>query len=304
MESAIKAMRSAFRQLSAGRASMPLRSRLETPLGVSLLMSAYLHQTQELGIKIVSIYNDNSHKGLPRVTATALVLDPQTGLPRAFMDAESLTALRTGAAGGLAADILARKDAQTVALFGMGIQGRFQLQSVIKVRNIKRVFLYDTGSGSALRLASDIESWADAPAVDIIRSASEAVQAADIVIAATSSNTPIFDGRYLKSGAHVTGVGSFRPDMQEIDARTIKRATVFVDSREACLAEAGDIIIPQGEIHAELGEVLNGAKSGRQSDDDITFFKSVGVAAQDAVAAGLVLKEAEKKGLGQILELS
>jgi ornithine cyclodeaminase/alanine dehydrogenase-like protein (mu-crystallin family) len=304
VEKALDAMRTAFSLLSAGRVSMPLRSRLETPDGVSLVMSAYLHHTNDLGLKIVSIYDGNPQKGLPRVTATALVLDPQTGMPRAFMDAESLTALRTGAAGGLAADILARKDAETVTLFGMGTQGRSQLQSVLRVRSISCVFLFDTGSGSAKQLAAEMKSWPHAPRVHLTTSTAEAIQAADIVIAATNSCTPLFDGRDLKPGVHVTGVGSFKPDMQEIDAHTVHRATVFVDCRQACLAEAGDIIIPGADIYAELGEVLNGAKSGRQSDDEITFFKSVGVAAQDAVAASLVLHEAEKKGLGQVVALS
>jgi ornithine cyclodeaminase/alanine dehydrogenase-like protein (mu-crystallin family) len=304
MESAMQAMRSAFGQLSAHKVSMPLRSCLETSEGVSLLMSAYLHQTHEMGLKVVSIYDGNPQKGLPRVTATAMVLDPQTGLPKAFMDAEILTALRTGAAGGVAADILARKDAQTLALFGMGVQGKSQLEAVLKVRRIQHLFLYDTGSGSALRLAAEIEPMPDAPAIHVVKSASEAVQQADIVIAATNSYTPVFEGRHLKPGAHVTGVGCFKPEMQEIDAWTIQHAHIFVDSREACLAEAGDIIIAEGQIQAELGEVLNGTQPGRQSDDEITFFKSVGVAVQDAVAASLVLKEAEKKGLGQVIDLS
>ena len=303
MEGAMEAMRSAFRQLSAGRVSMPLRSRVETPGGVSLIMSAYLHQSHELGVKVVSIYDENPQKGLPRVTATALVLNPQTGQPKAFMDAESLTALRTGAAGGLAVDILARRNAETIALFGTGIQGRAQLRAVLKVRPIKRVSLFDTGSGSAQRLAAEMTSWADAPEVSVTESRAEAVKAADIVIAATNSYTPVFNGQDLRPGTHVTGVGSFTPDMQEIDSFTLRRAKVFVDSRQACLAEAGDIIMGRAEIQAELGEVLNGSQPGRQAEDDITFFKSVGLAVQDAAVAGLILEKAEQRGLGKVFEL-
>lgn len=302
MPKAIEVMKSAFGQLSAGQVTMPLRTQLPTDTGVTLLMPTYLRQSRDLGVKIVSVYSDNPALGLPVVTATVLVLDPQTGSPKAFMDGSSLTAIRTGAAGGLAADLLARPDARTAALFGAGVQARAQLQAVMAVRTVTRVNLISRTLSSAQKLAAEIATWPNGPTVTLVSTPQQAIQDADIIIAATTSPTPLFDGNHLKPGSHVTGVGSYTPQMQEVDAATVRRARVVVDSREACLAEAGDIIIPNATIDAELGEIVNGLKPGRQSDDEITFFKSVGVAVQDAAAAAAVLAEAEAIGLGTVVE--
>ncbi len=298
MPAAIAAMRRVFGQLSAGDAVVPLRSRVSTEKGVTLLMPAYLPQSAALGVKIVSVYGENPARGLPVVSATVLVLDPETGFPRALMDGSSLTAIRTGAGGGLAADLLARKDAHTVALFGAGVQARAQLQAVLAVRNIRHVFVMSRTRQSAQQLAAEISGWENAPRVTLPASAAEAVQNADIIITATTSNTPVFDGNDLRPGTHITGVGSYTPQMQEVDAVTVNRARVVVDSREAALAEAGDIIIPGAKIAAELGEIVNGTQPGRLNDREITFFKSVGVAVQDAIAAAEVLSAAERFGLG------
>jgi ornithine cyclodeaminase len=304
MPRAIDAMRLAFGQFSAGRATVPLRAQIATDNGVSLLMPAYLHQSKNLGIKIVSVYGENPSAGLPVVTASMLVLDPDTGLPRSFMDGNSLTAIRTGAGGGLAAELLARRDASVVALFGAGVQARAQLQGVTAVRGIRQVNLISRTLSSTQKLAEEISGWGAGISVNPVSDPAEAIRGADIVIAATTSASPLFEGNRLEPGTHVTGVGSYTPEMQEVDENTVKRARVVVDSREACLSEAGDIIIPGAYIDAELGEIVNGVKAGRQSDDEITFFKSVGIAAQDAVAAAAALEEAERLGLGITVNIS
>ena len=298
MPAAIAAMRRAFGQLSAGDATVPLRSRVATEKGVTLLMPAFLQKSAELGVKIVSVYGENPARGLPVVSATVLALDPETGFPRALMDGSSLTAIRTGAGGGLAADLLARKDARTVTLFGAGVQARAQLQAVLAVRDIQRVNIISRTRQSAQQLADEIFGWENPPQVTLPASVSEAVQNADIIITATTSDTPVFDGNDLRPGTHITGVGSFTPQMQEVDAVAVNRARVVVDSREAALAEAGDIIISGAKIAAELGEIVNGSQPARLDDREITFFKSVGVAVQDAVAAAEVLSAAERFGLG------
>lgn len=303
MPVAIAAMRRAFGQLSAGEATVPLRSRVPTSNGVTLLMPAFLHESAELGVKIVSVYGDNPARGLPVVSAAVLVLDPETGLPKALMDGTSLTAIRTGAGGGLAADLLARKDSHTVALFGAGVQARAQLKAVLAVRDIRRVSIISRTRQSAQNLADEIAGWENSLHVTLDKTSSDAVKNADIIIAATTSSTPIFDGKDIRPGTHITGVGSYTPQMQEVDAMTVQRARVVVDSREAVLAEAGDIIIPGAEIAAELGEIVNGTAAGRQSVTEITFFKSVGVAVQDAVAAAEVLSAAEKLNLGTMVTL-
>jgi ornithine cyclodeaminase/alanine dehydrogenase-like protein (mu-crystallin family) len=303
MAQAITAMRLAFGQYSAAEATVPLRSRLETPDGVTLVMPACMHRRAALAVKVVSVFAGNPQRGLPAVTATVLVLDPQTGLPCALLEGDSLTALRTGAAGGLAADLLARKAARHVALFGAGVQGRAQLQAVLAVRPIEQVTLVAHRSGAARRLAEEIHTWPQAPRVQITSDPRSALQHADIVLAATNSATPIFDGRDLLPGTHITGVGSFTSQMQEIDAVAVQRSRVVVDSRQGCLAEAGDIIRAGNKIDAELGEIVNGTAAGRSCDEEITFFKSVGLAAQDAVAAAAVLDRAAALGLGTLITL-
>ncbi|MCK4537093.1 MAG: hypothetical protein KAT93_08770 [Desulfuromonadales bacterium] len=304
MPKAIEAMKQAFAQFSAGQATVPLRGHIATDQGVTLLMPAYLHGSQNLGVKIISIYEDNPKLNLPTISATVMVLDPQTGFPLALMDGSSLTAIRTGAAGGVAADVLARQNAESVVLFGAGVQARTQLQAVLAVRDITRVSIIDPFDESARRLADEVATWPNAPQVTLGQSAGQAVPEADIVIAATTSAVPLFDGNDLKPGAHVTGVGTFTPDKREVDETTVRRARVVVDSYEACLEEAGDIIIPNVPIDAEIGEILNGDKPGRQSDDEITYFKSVGIAVQDTLAAAVVFAAAQDKGLGTEVDLS
>jgi len=260
-------------------------------------MSACLHQSQDLGVKIVSIFKDNPKIGLPTVTASVIALDPQTGIPKALIEGESLTAIRTGASGGLSAEILARRDAKTVALFGAGVQARAQLEGLMAVRTIEQVNLIDLSRSASEKLAKEVSAWVKAPRIRLDLSPARAVRDADVVITATTSMTPVFNGEDLKPGTHITGVGSFTSQMQEVDETTVRRARIVVDSREACLSEAGDIIISNATIDAELGEIINGTKPGRRSDHEITFFKTVGVAAEDASAASAILREAEKLGL-------
>ena len=305
MTKAIDAMRQAYSQLSADEVIMPSRQHISTDKGVTLIMPAYLPEGSEFGIKVVSVYDENPKQNLPRITATVLVLDPTTGETKAIMDGASLTAIRTGAGGGVAADLLSRSNASTVGLFGAGVQARVQLQAVMAVRTIKRVNLMSRTQSSAERLAAEISEWTDAPKVNVVSHSKQVVVGADIVLCATTSATPLFDGNDLQQGTHITAVGTFVPEKREVDTTTIRRADlVAVDSREDCLEEAGDLIIPNAEIHAEIGEIINGDKQGRQSDDEITFFKSVGVAVQDAVAASVVLSEAEEKGLGAVIDIT
>ena len=304
MPKAIDAMRHAYSQLSAGKVVMLPRQHVSTDKGISLIMPAYLPERGEFGIKVVSVYDDNPNINLPLITATVLVLDPITGAPKAFIDGASLTAIRTGAGGGVAADFLARQNAKTVGLFGAGVQARAQLQAIMTVRDIACVNLISNTKTSAQKLAAEISEWTDPPEVKRVSTPKEVVENADIVLCATTSATPLFDGNDLKLGTHITAIGTFAPEKREVDTITVRRANrIVVDSREACLEEAGDLIIPNAQIDAEIGEIINGDKHGRQTDDEITFFKSVGVAVQDAVAAAEVLAEAEVKDLGIVVEM-
>jgi len=310
MGEAIEAMRRAFGQLSANQADVPLRIRLQTDQGLLLFMPAFLRQSREIGFKVVSLWGDNPAKGLPAVIALATVIDPDTGEPKALLNGETLTAIRTGAGGGLAADLLARPDAKVVAVFGAGVQARAQLEAACAVRPINEVRIFSRTPARVEAFAAEVSAWPDAPQVVVAGSRREAVTGADIIIAATTSEKPVFDGRDLSPGTHVTGVGSYIPHMQEVDEETVRRSKIVVDSLQACLAEAGDLIvaleknvISKLDIHAELGQIVNGERPGRESHDEITFFKSVGVAVQDAAAANAVLRAAESQGLGTVVEL-
>ena len=215
-----------------------------------------------------------------------------------------MTAIRTGAAGGLAAELLSKKSASTVTIFGAGVQGRSQLAAVMCVRRIKKIIIVDPVKQSARQLAEDLTNQTSGVEIELCEDTRNALERTDIVITATTSDRPVFNGNDLQAGVHVTGVGSFTPDMQEVDEIAVKRARVFVDSREACLAEAGDIIQSKATIEAEIGEVVNGTMDGRKTDDEITFFKSVGLAAQDAAAAAAVIDDAVKNNLGTVVTLS
>jgi ornithine cyclodeaminase/alanine dehydrogenase-like protein (mu-crystallin family) len=328
MPAAIEAMKSAFAALSTGRADVPLRLALSVPQagGTSLFMPAYVppngalgaagaspsHASADalhdgaLGAKIVSIFPRNAERGRPMIHGLVVVLDAETGEPVALCDGTFLTAWRTGAASGAATDLLARPDAATAALFGCGAQARTQALAVDAVRRLERLRVYAPTPAHVQQFIAEMQPQINARLV-AAASPAEAVSDADVVCAATTSATPVFDGALLKPGAHVNGVGSYTTRMQEVDAATVGRARLFVDSREAALAEAGDLVIPmragqtRAEDWVELGEVAAGLRPGRQSPDEITFFKSVGVAVQDVVAAGRALAEAKARGLGQVV---
>jgi len=308
MSDAIDAMRHAFARLSEGAALLPPRVALEMEAGVSLFMPGALARDGTAAAKIVSVFADNAAHGLPTIHAVVLVLDPKTGRPLALMDGTRLTALRTGAVGGLAADLMARRDARVAAVFGSGVQARTQLDALQTVRPIEEVRICSPTRTHAGSFAQEIsERYGLAVRVTDPRGA---VHGADVIVAATDATTPVFDGRLLEPGQHVTGVGSFTPAMRELPPELVARARVVVDQLEAARAEAGELIDAArrgvwgwGRLHAELGDLVRGLRPGREGPEELTFFKSVGVAVQDVVLAGRVLERAEEKDVGTIVEL-
>ena len=295
MTEAIRAVRDAFVELSTGRALVPARVSLELPgrRTTALVMPAYLPRTERIGVKLISLCEDNPAKGLPLAQAVTVVMDAANGTPLAVLDAGYLTAVRTGAASGVATDVLARPDARVAAVFGAGVQGRTQLEAVAAVRPLRKAIVFDIDARAASAFAAEMSGRLG---LEVEPAASpEALREADIVCTATTSAAPVFADADLKPGAHINAVGSYKPHVREIPGETVRRAAVFVDERRSCLDEAGDLIIPlrQGliggdHIRAEIGEVLAGLKPGRQPEDGITLFKSVGNAVLDLAVAGLV----------------
>jgi ornithine cyclodeaminase len=274
-------------------------------------MSAYLPEPEALAVKVVSVFPENAQLSLPTIHALVIALDAKTGKPLALIDGESLTAIRTGAVSGAATDLLARQDAKIVTIFGSGVQARTQLEAVCTVRAVQEVRVFSLAPQQAAEFAREMAGRGPIPQQIIIaKDAESAVTGTDIICTATTSTTPVFDGRWLQPGTHINGVGSYTPEMQEIDSQTVKRSLLVVDSRTAAMAEAGDILIPlhagiidQDHIHAELGEIVSQEKAGRTNAEQITFFKSVGVAVQDAAAAAIILKNAAVQNLGQHISL-
>jgi ornithine cyclodeaminase len=310
MDEAIEAMKSAFASLSGGTALVPLRTRLPIPDrdGLSLFMPAFASSQAgaALAVKVVSLFAENPSRGLAYLQAAVLVLDPETGRGTALLEGSSLTAIRTGAASGAAIDLLSRPDSRIAAIFGAGAQGRTQLEAACTARTIETVFVYDPNPEKARAFVAEMNGQGLIPPdIRISGSAEEAVEHADIICTATTSLRPVFQDSDIEAGTHISAVGSYRADMQEVPSETLLRARLFVDSRSASLEEAGDLIQPmqaglfdESHICGELGEVVLGRIPGRQAPDEITYFKSVGIAVQDAIAAQVALTNARKMKLG------
>ncbi|MFB0565235.1 MAG: ornithine cyclodeaminase family protein [Candidatus Aminicenantaceae bacterium] len=309
MAQAISAVKEAYIQLSSGKAEMPLRTSVpvEKQKGITLFMPSYLAESQAMGAKVVSVFPQNLDKGMPTIHAVVVVLDAETGRPVALLDGTYLTALRTGAASGAATDLLARNDARVAAIFGAGAQARTQLVAVCTVRTVEKVWIFDTQPGIAEAWAAEMK-FRGSPipsAIFVAESPAQAAREADIICTATTSYEPVFEDKDLKPGVHINAIGAYTPDMKEIPVATVIRSKLIVDSRQACLAEAGDIIIPlkdgliaEEHIHGEIGDVAAGRIPGRESDEEVTLFKSVGLAVQDVAVAELVRAQAEEMNLG------
>jgi ornithine cyclodeaminase/alanine dehydrogenase-like protein (mu-crystallin family) len=310
MDTTIEVMKQAYAALSNGQAEIPLRSHLAIPPhnGTSLFMPAFVKtkQTEALAVKTVSIFPQNIARGLPLIHAAVLVLEANSGRPIALIEGGILTALRTGAASGAATDLLARKDAKTAAIFGAGVQGRTQLEAICTVRKIETAWIFDPDHQKAQTFASELAGQGYIPSdLRVAPDPEKAASLADIICTATTSLEPVYPAEAIRPGTHINGVGSYTLEMIENPPEIYNRASAFVDSRQAAMAEAGEVVTAinakllfPDEI-AELGEVVLGQHPGRTSDKQITFFKSVGVAVQDALAARLALKNAQEMGCGQ-----
>lgn len=315
MPDAIALMKQAFGELSAGRTVSPLRTVIPLPdrEADALFMPAFVPAMDALGLKSVNVFRNNPARGLPAIHALVMLVDTETGQPAAIMDGSYLTALRTGAVSGAAADLLAREDSRTLTVIGAGAQGVTQIAAICAVRPIERVIAVDISEVALERLRDGIrQDWPELiDRIEVSTDAAHAVRQADIVCTATTSRKPVFADADLKPGTHISGVGAYTPHMQEIPAETVVRATVVVDAIDAALEEGGDLIIPlqQGLVtrehfSRELGMLVNEEVAGRTSRDETTFFKSVGNAVQDVVVAKQAVERARTTGMGIDIDLA
>ncbi len=307
MKDCMTVVEQAFAELASGTAVLPLRIGIAPPDGLSLYMPAYLKKMGALACKVVTVYKNNPKKHrLPTTIGKVLLQDPETGDVTCIMDGGYLTAVRTGAVSGVATKYLARPErGQKAGIFGAGAQAKMQLWAMSVARELSRAYVYDVSSEAADAFVREMRGKLG---LEIILAASpdQILAEADILCAATSSATPIFDGGKVRPGTHINGIGSHTPSARELDTAIVKRSKLVADSYEACLKEAGDILIPIQEgaitrehIHAELGEIVTARKPGRADPSEITLFKSNGLAIQDVATAKLVYDRARQAGIGK-----
>ena len=307
MDELITAMAGALAEFSAGRVTQPLRTVLEVGPEKSFfgVMPAYLPSRHALGTKLVTVFGSNGARGLPSHLATILLLDAETGALLAVLDGRYITEARTAAVSAVSVQHLARPEAVTLAILGAGVQARSHLEAISRVRALKEVRVWSRTPGSADRFVAEMAPHC-AATLQAEQSAETTVGDADIIVLVTASPEPVLLDRWVRDGAHVCAVGACRPTQREMEGALVKRADLYVDSRQGAIAEAGDVVlaiqegaIDAGHIRGELGEVISNTVEGRRGPDRVTIFKSLGMAVEDVAAAQLAYSKARSAGLGQ-----
>lgn len=314
MEAALQMAKAAFLALDEGRAVMPerLATKVERHGGTHLSMPCYAHDEKgdALSIKIATVFESNTARGLPTTMASLLLHNADTGELVSLMDAEYLTAMRTGAASALATQLLALPEVPVVTIFGAGAQAEAQLQGVAHVRHVQTAYVISRNPNRSKAFADRMSA---SLGVDVrpANNAREAVKASQVICAATTSKNPVFDGQDLQPGTHVNAVGAFRPDMCELDPEVLRQSLVYVDRLESAKTGAGDLIqavqagyLKWDQIAGELGGLVSHRLPGRTDHRLTTVFKSVGLAVQDVFAARWIFHEAEARGLGTQFSLT
>ncbi len=311
MPDLIAAMESALAKFSAREVLQPVRSVLTVgPTKAYFgLMPAYVPSPASLGAKLVTVFADNHKRDLPSHLATILLLDPETGALQALMDGRYITEARTAAVSAVATRFLAKAEAATLAIIGSGVQARSHLEAYQLVRQLKQVRIWSPQARSREQFVEDMSGRVSVPIV-AAASAEAAVSGADLIVLVTASPTPVIEDAWVSKGAHVVCVGACRPNQQEMPPALVARSRLYVDSKAAAIVESGDIVMniaaglfDESHIRGEIGELVLGRIDGRSSADDITVFKSLGMAVEDVVAADLVFRRAAESGAGTELIL-
>ncbi|MHC4993048.1 MAG: ornithine cyclodeaminase family protein [Planctomycetota bacterium] len=313
VDDAIEAVRAAYIACSTGHGAAPERVALDLPgdRNVALFMPGFMDAAncRSLVIKTVTVFPANPQRGLPMNQGALLAIDPGTGAACGLLDTATVTAIRTAAGSAVATDCLARSDATSLAVLGTGVLAPEHIAAILKVRDVRRVRIWGRTGAHAERLAERVRQRHADVEIEVVPTADDAVSRADIVCTLTPSERPLFADDRVADGAHVNAVGAFRPTMCELPPETIGRSRVFVDQRSAALVEAGDLMQAEqsgafswDDLAAEIGEVASGAHPGRAGDDEITVFKSVGMSLQDAATAAVALANAEREGIGHVID--
>ncbi|MBI1994037.1 MAG: ornithine cyclodeaminase family protein [Deltaproteobacteria bacterium] len=311
VEGLSEALEKAHVEFSTGKAVMPVRLVVPVPeiKGRITSMPAYLSEDKALGMKVVTYFPENPRQGLPIILATVFLFSTESGKLLAVMDGTYITAIRTACISAVATRALANPETPVLGVLGAGVQARAQIRTLCAMRKIEEIKVYDVLEKSVRSLKEELEPDVGIK-IEAVKSAEEAVRDVDLLVTVTTAKEPIVRADWLKPGVHISAIGSHRPDLREIDGVTMRRAKVVVDSREAVMAECGDVLlaikegaITEDHIHAEIGEVLAGKKTGRTSAGEITLYKAVGIAIQDVAAAKLAYRTAVEKKVGVNVEL-
>ncbi len=310
MADCIDEMADVFALHGQGKVDSPLRSRLAVPSGDVLIMPSMAKRAvAEASVKVVSIFPNNK-RGVPSINAVIILVDGETGEPKGMLSGGVLTAIRTGAVSGLSCRYLARKDSETLGIVGAGGMAYQQVNGVVsELRSIRKVRIFSMNPAGSKALARKCTDSLKVEA-QVVEKVDLCVRGSDVLVTATTSKTPVFKGSGVEEGTHVIAMGSYKPEAREVDSDFVTRASIFVDSKEAVLEEAGDLLIPIKEgrlsksaIRAELSELVSGKKRGRSSRSEVTFFKCVGLAFEDNAAGWLTYRRALKLGIGKWSEL-
>ncbi len=299
-------MRQVFSEFAAGRIELPDRTALggEGENDAVLIMPAGVPAVGGVGTKVISIYPSNADRGLPTISSQIILLDSQTGVVRAVMDGSYITELRTSAVSALATDILARRDAACLGVFGAGAQARHHILAISRVRTLSDVAICSRTRQRAEELCESVRAeLPEGTSVRVMPDPADVLASSDIIVTATTSTTPVFDGTGLRPGTHINAIGSFKPHVRELDDDAVRRSKIFVDITSHALREAGDLIGPmdrgvidRSAVLGELGELVTEKKKGRTDPEDITLFKSVGAAMEDIIVAAGVCDMVDRKG--------
>ncbi len=307
----IELMAEALATLGRGEAENPLRWPMRVPegRGVLGLMPGSMASPPALGLKIVSIFPHNHGTPYDSHQGVVMLFDPEHGFPTAILDASEITAIRTAAVSGLATRLLARDGASDLAILGSGVQARSHLEAMREVRSVRRVRVWSPTAGNRQAFA-EAESRRHGIPVEAVDSPRDAVVEADLICTVTAAREPVLEGEWIAPGAHVNAVGSSVVSARELDTRAVAEARLFVDRRESAENEAGDYLIPKQEgaigsdhIRGEIGEILLGEVQGRTAAEEITLFKSLGLAVEDLQAAHFITRRARAEGLGTEVEI-
>jgi len=310
MEQCISLMSDALASLARGEVVLPLRPIIRIPdsRNVYGVMPAYSAALKSIGTKLISVFPDNHGTKLDSHQGAVALFDGTNGSMVALMEAAAITAIRTAAVSGVATRLLAEPKAETVAILGSGVQGRTHIDAMLAVRPFKRVIVWSRSTEHATELVNAKRKTHDSQ-FEVAASVEKAVTVADVICTVTASREPVLKGEWLKAGAHINAVGASLATTRELDTDTVKRSRVFVDRRESALNEAGDLLIPMKEgafkaedIVAEIGELLIGSAKGRRNEQEITLFKSLGIAVEDLACAHWLYERARAEGVGTSVE--